>query len=101
MKAQKRENFNNTQQVILFYAPWCSYSQNFLIIWKNIKKKKEFKNLDFVSVNIDQNPVKAKLFNVKYVPIVYTINGENKKKCPKENLKSLADFNNYLMSSFQ
>ena len=83
LKAQNRENFDTTKQVLLFYAPWCSYSQNFLTIWKKIKKKKEFRNLDFVTVNIDQNPVKAKLFNVKHVPIVYTINSSIKKKMSK------------------
>ena len=101
LKAQKRENFDNTKQVLLFYAPWCSYSQNFLTLWKKVKKNREFKNIDFVAINIDQNPVKAKIFNIKHVPIVYTINGSIKKKCPKEKLLSLIKFNNYLISSFQ
>lgn len=100
LKAQNRENFDTTKQVLLFYAPWCSYSQNFLTIWKKIKKKKEFRHLDFVAVNIDQNPVKAKLFNVKHVPIVYTINSSIKKKCPKNALLSFTKFNNHLISSF-
>lgn len=101
LNSQKRENFDNTKQVLLFYAPWCSYSQNFLILWKKIKKNRELKHLDFVAVNIDQNPVKAKMFNVKHVPIVYTIKGPIKKKCPKDALTSYTKFNNYLISSFQ
>jgi len=102
ISAQQQESFetNNTKQVILFYAPWCSYSQNFLTLWKQIIKKKEFRHIDFIKVNIDENTTKANLFKIKYVPMVFIQKGETIIKCPKPAMTSLSQFNNFIIKSF-
>jgi len=100
IRSQQQEAFDTTNQVILFYAPWCSYSQNFLTLWKQIIKKKDFSHIDFIKVNIDENKTKADLFKIKYVPMVFIQKGETIIKCPKTAMTSLSQFNNFIIKSF-
>ena len=98
---RNQENFDNEVKVILFYAPWCSYSQNFLTIWKQIlKNKKNIKsNVHFIDVNIDINPEKAKLYNVRHIPIVFIEKNKEMKKIPKTELVSYTKLNNYIIQA--
>jgi len=98
---RNQENFDNESRVILFYAPWCSYSQNFLTIWKQLlKNKKTFNdNVHFIEVNIDINPDKAKLYNVKHIPIVFIEKNKEIKKIPKSHLVSYTKLNNYIIQA--
>lgn len=95
------ENFNNEVKVILFYAPWCSYSQNFLVLWKQLlKNKKNLKeNVHFMEINIDTNSEKAKLYNVKHIPIVFIEKNKEITKIPKSHLTSYSKLNNYIIQA--
>jgi len=95
-----RENFNNDTEIILFYAPWCSASRNFLPVWKDIKNKKgDFKsNVYFTKVNVEKNNDKAVQYDVKFLPTVFINKNGNKKKVPRESMNSLDRLNNYLLT---
>jgi thiol-disulfide isomerase/thioredoxin len=103
VNAHLKESYetNNETNIYLFYAPWCSYSQNFLLIWDRIlKNKKEYpKNVNFVKVNIDQNPDKAKLYNIKQVPKIMIESKKDLSKVPSSSLTSYDKFHNYLTIS--
>lgn len=97
-----KESYENKSDTIvyLFYAPWCSYSQNFLTIWEALMKNKmDFpSDVQFIKVNIDLNPDKAKQYNIKQVPKVIVVKSpENIIKVPTSELTSYDKFYNSLV----
>jgi thioredoxin-like negative regulator of GroEL len=103
VNAHLREQYqdNNETVVYLFYAPWCSYSQKFLIIWDQIVRNKSNypSNVIFMKVDVDLNHDKAKLYGIKQVPKVLIQKGQSIAKVPSSELQGYSLFNNYLTKS--
>ena len=70
---------------LLFYTDWCSFSKQMMPIWEiisnreNINPKKEFIkiNCERLSEN-HKGPDIAKYYNIKQLPTILLITGENK-----------------------
>ena len=64
-------NVNNGIYAIKFWAPWCGPCK---IIERAVYKlEEEFKNIGFLSVDIDQVPALAKNYKIKSIPTILLI----------------------------
>lgn len=66
------ENFeqslkNKEKMLVLFYASWCPFSQEFLPIFKNYAKSNPDK---YMSVMIDNKSDLCEKYSIKYYPTV-------------------------------
>jgi thioredoxin 1 len=60
---------------VKFWASWCGPCK---AIEPNVQKmEKEFENVDFVSVDVDQVPALAKKYKIKSLPSLLLIKGGN------------------------
>ena len=70
---------------LLFYTDWCSFSKQMMPIWDSISNRENTNAINkFIKINCDKlsenhkGPDIAKYYNVKQLPTILLITGENK-----------------------
>lgn len=62
---------NEKSYMILFFAPWCGWSQRFLPIWNEFKEKMSNNSkLKIVTINSERRPEYVQKFNVSGFPTI-------------------------------
>lgn len=79
------EEANQDKVLMLFYAEWCGASRQFLPVWDEIV---ETSNIKTEKINVDKNNELAKEYNIKYLPTLYLVNGNNRIKYEGQRTKN-------------
>jgi len=79
------EESNQDKVLMLFYAEWCGASRQFLPVWDEIV---ETSNIKTEKINVDKNNELAKEYNIKYLPTLYLVNGNNRIKYEGQRTKN-------------
>ncbi len=58
----------NSNVVVKYYADWCGSCKLFAPKFKRIASDEKYKDLVFIDINAEQNPLARKLGNVKSLP---------------------------------
>ena len=67
-------------KVYLFYATWCPYSVDALKTWSElteIYKTNDKYNIQFIKINVDEDPTFADSFNIQSYPSVILVYKNN------------------------
>ena len=59
---------NNNITIVDFWAPWCGPCKQFLPVFEQVSTENE--NIDFIKLNIDENPETPSNLGVRGVPTV-------------------------------
>jgi thiol-disulfide isomerase/thioredoxin len=74
---------NEQTKVLLFYAPWCPHCKSLMDgdqgVWNTLKSNKSNSSLVFEEVNCDENKELANKYNVKDLPTIKLIKGNEVK----------------------
>ena len=74
---------NEQTKVLLFYAPWCPHCKSLMegdqAVWNTLKSNKSTESLTFEEVNCDENKELANKYNVKDLPTIKLIKGNEVK----------------------
>lgn len=71
----KTKQSENKKMLVDFYADWCLPCRSLIPKLEIIEK--EYPNIEFVKVNVDENMDYAKQLGVRGVPTVIMFDGEN------------------------
>ena len=74
---ERYENQQNGKKLLLFYAPWCGASKAFLPTWERLTNEL---NTETYNVDLEENKEISNLFNIEYLPTLFLVNGNDKKK---------------------
>ena len=74
---------NEQTKVLLFYAPWCPHCKSLMEgdqgVWNTLKSKNSNGSLLFEEINCDENKELANKYNVKDLPTIKLIKGNEVK----------------------
>jgi len=70
-------SYNGTPCVIDFYAEWCVPCKPQLTVLSDLSK--EYEDVDFYTVNVEEEYELAELFNIRNLPTVYVCGKDTKK----------------------
>lgn len=78
-----------------FWAPWCSPCRMMEPIFKELKE--EFKDVEFIEINVDEDPTTASKYGVMSIP-TYVILKDGKEITRKIGVTAKADLLKLLQS---
>ncbi len=70
-KKEKLAKLTEKIALIDFYATWCGPCMMMKPIIEAMSKKPEFKDINFIKINVDHNPETAEKFGVMSIPAFF------------------------------
>lgn len=95
-KADSKEKAKAEYTVIDFNAEWCGPCKQFAPVFEAAAEK--YDNMDFVSIDVDENPEMAERYGVESIPMVVILNSDGEVIGENIGFMDADDFDTFLAS---